>query len=64
MIVQSSMDKVEVVDLAVEQLGGPAVTRGELDQGLARYARLKLDPQGSTPLNMVLSAHLLLRTAE
>ena len=64
MILQSSMDKVDVLDLATEVLGGPGVAPAKLDQGLARYARVKLDPQGAVPVNMVLSAHLLLRTAE
>ena len=64
MILQSSMDKVEVIELVTEPLSGPGVAEEKLDKGLARYARVKLDPQGAIPVNMVLSAHLLLRTAE
>lgn len=61
---ESSMDKVEVTGLDTESLSGPAVKQSSLSQGLGRYARVKLDPQGGVAVNMVLSAHLILRTAE
>jgi hypothetical protein len=64
MVFQSSMDKAEVASLATEPLSGPGVAEEPLTKGLARYARVELTPQGVVPVNMVLSAHLILRTAE
>ena len=64
MTLESSMDKVDAVGLATEGLSGPTVKQATLSEGLGRYARVKLSPRGSTVINMVLSAHLLLRTAE
>ena len=64
MVLQVSMDKVSGIDLVTEFVDSPKTVQTNLTKGLARYARMKLKAKGTGIVNMVISAHLLLRSAE